>query len=303
MSIWGAGAAVVGAGIGAYGASQSGGDAQGSELPWYIKDPTKAYFSKLSPYKPGGEPRNHGGFWGQYDPKVFQGDRTASAPDWMVQDMRDYRDSGTDPNSAMGLSEQFYKDQVAGDYLGMNSAMQASVVDPAMDASASRFAKMGRSGINPANVQSMNSSAMSALMPFHNQALNRQMDAASALPGFDRMRMDRSSMLGNYQTQQSQNKIDDKMYRHDFKQNRYLNQMQQWQGLLNPNTNPTQTVTQPEGDWLSGALSGGLAGYELYNQYQDTPSNVQYGDRYSAGVGTSGGNGIDALNLSFGAGG
>jgi len=300
MSWVGAGATVLGAGIGAYGASQSGGDAQGSELPWYIKDPTKAYFSKLSPYKPGGEPRNHGGFWGQYDPQAYQGSTLASAGDRYMGAMKDYANSGSDPKSSTGQAEQFYQNQVNGDYLGLSGPMQQAVMDPAIDEVSSRFAKMGRSGLNPSNAQAQLSAGLSSLMPFHNQALNRQMDAASALPGFDDMRMQREGLIGDYRMNQQQGRINDSVRIHDFEQNKWLNSMQAYQGLLNPNTGyaPAQPAQQNP-NYANAAIGGALAGSTLWDQYNSAPSQVSYDDRYSAGVGTTGGNGIDAMNLQF----
>ena len=314
MSWVGAGATVLGAGIGAYGASQSGGDAQGSELPWYINSPTRAYFNRMSPNYPNeGGPRPHGGFLGQYDPKVFKGDTLANASSGYKDAMQAYGQVGYDPNSSTSQAEQFYQDQVAGDYLGMNSAMRQAVMNPAIDEVSSRFAKAGRGGINPNNTQAQLSAGLSSLMPFHNQALNRQMDAASVLPEFDTMRMDRSSVFGDYQMRQQQGEINDAMRIHDFRNNKYLDQMKQWQSLLNPNTGYAPAPpTQQQPDYLSAALGGGLMGNQLYQNYQGGQANPGsgqgvtslFGDTYSDPYGSSPsvGNGINAMFPSYGGG-
>jgi len=286
---WGGVAAGAGALIGGVAAGQAGGEESGYELPWYQNIPTKGYFNQMAPYKPGGEPRNHGGFWGQYDPSVYKGDRTAQMPSWFKDDLKDYANLGAD--SSTGQAEDYYQRQVAGDYLGLSPEMRANVMNPAMQQTQSMFAQAGRSGLNPANIQSINSSGMSALMPYFDRSLDRQMSAAGQLPGFDDRRMDSSQLRAQYMMNQDQGQIDDKMYRHDFRNNKWLDQMQQFQGLLNPSTTPMQTTTAPSGDWMSGAAGGASLGYGVYDAWNNrsTGSNPGSGQGISSMFGSYGG--------------
>jgi len=266
------------------------GQPEGSELPWYVRDPTRAYFNRMSPNYPNqGGPRPHGGFLGQYDPKVYKGDTLANASSGYKDAMQAYGQVGYDPNSSTSQSEAYNQSVLAGDYLGLSDSFRQNVMSPALDAASSRFAKMGRSGLNPANVQSQNSAAMSSLAPFYENERQRMSLAAKELPRFDDMRMDRSSVFGDYQMRQQQGEINDDMRIHDFRNNKYLDQMKQWQSLLNPQTGYAPAPpTQQQPDYLGAALGGGLMGYNFMNNYSS--GGGYQGAAGQGSIGSAGGN-------------
>ena len=298
---WGGVAMGVGSAVGGVAASQSGGGESGGELPSYMQKPNQRYFSQMDVTSPDGR-----GFWQKYDPNAYEGDWQAKMPAWYRQSMKDYRDSGTDPDSGLSQSRAYTESVLNGDYLGLSDPMRQAVVNPALDAVSSRFAKMGRSGINPANVQSQNSAAMSSLMPYFNAERERQTGAAEMMPKYDDWAFQRGQPFADYKLDQRQGNIDQDRY----ESNKWMNKMTAWQSLLNPNTNPQPYSNQPGGDWMSGALGGGLLGGNIASAYQNsgiTPassvpqqdfSNYAYND--SGWLGTGNTNGANAMNLNFG---
>ena len=300
MSYWTAGSAIVGGVSSIYSASQSGGE-EGGELPDYMRDPTRAYFNQQNPLTPDSR-----GFWQKYNPQMYEGNRTAQMPTWLKQDLRDYRDTADDPNSNFGLAQQYTRDQVNGDYLGLNPAMQQAVMNPAMDEMSSRFAKMGRSGMNPNNTQAQLSAGLGALMPYHDNALNRQMTAAAALPGFDTEAMNRQQYAGDAFMAQKQNRINDDIYRQDWQNGgKYLDKMQNWQGLLNPDSSLRTQPGAAGPDYLGAGIGGALMGSQLYNSYQNYQSPYSGASDTGTIMSSSGGvpsdtTGMYDLNYNFG---
>ena len=258
----------IGAVAGAASSYLGGGD-QESEvaMPGWMEDSSRQYYDRLS--QSSTDPNNTG-FWQGYNPQMYEGDLQARMPDWLKGEYKDYMKD--DRN--LDIKEGYMRDTARGKGLGLNPAMQAAVMNPAMDATASRFAAMGRSGMNPANVQSQNTSGMQALMPFHNAALNRQFQAAQGVTDVDDQRMDRAALRGDAVMRDKQGVIDRNRYQNDFASNKYLNRMQNWQGLLGQMGSGgggvgTTSMSQPNGSWLSGAMGGGLLGNELYQNYQN----------------------------------
>ena len=276
FNIWpaviGAAGSIIGGALASRGSSSSSTQ---DMLPW-MEDSSRQFYDRLSDSQnvPGLD-----GFWARYKPQVYEGNRTPQTPSWL---RKDYRQYANDKSGNLGASEDYYESVLAGDYLGLNPAMQQAVMNPALDQVASRFNAAGRSGYNPANIQSQNSAGMAALMPFYNAERGRQGEAAQMLPGIDDARMGRNMMRGEMQMGDRQKRIDDDIYRHDFRNNNWLERMQRFSELINPGTGyGTTTAEQPGGSMLSGALGGGLMGYNL-------AQNWNFGSNPGSGTGNVG---------------
>ena len=299
---WGAVAgAVIGAGASIYSADKQADAQEDAYDQGQIPGERQAqseYFSGL-----GG-----GDFMRQYDPEYFGGQTYSDVPEYYQNAMQDYAASGSDPNSATGLSEQYSKDVLGGDYLGLSPAMQNAVMNPAMDATASRFAQMGRYG-SPASQSGMMQSGMEAMMPFYNAERGRQENAAGRLPGFDDTRFNRFGPLAGSDMGQQQLGIDEEMNRWNFDQNDYLNRMTQFGNLLGVNGGYNPPPGPVAGDPLAAGLGGALAGYSAASGWGSgfgggSTSPYSFGGAggaqptgYNSGVGGTGGS---AYNTSGG---
>ena len=78
-------------------------------------------------------------------------------------------------------SKNYYKDVLAGDYLGLNPAMQQAVMDPAIQQTNNAFNQMGRFG-SQANMENTAQAGMSALMPYYGMERQQMASAAEQLP-------------------------------------------------------------------------------------------------------------------------
>ena len=260
MAWVGIGSAVLGAGASIYGSKQAdkraedAAEAQAGQnnIPGFMQPAMSEYYGGLE----------GNSFMRQYDPEYYGGQTYADVPSYYQNAMQDYAASGSDPNSATGQSQQYNQDTLAGDYLGMSDPMMNAVMNPAMDATASRFAQMGRYG-SPASQSSMMQSGMEAMMPYYNAERGRQDNAASNLPIFDDMAFERFGPLATSDRNQQQLGISEDMSRHDFGQNSYYDRMSAFGNLLGVGSgysNLAQPI-QPKGDALSAGLGGALAGY------------------------------------------
>ncbi len=167
----------------------------------------------------------------------------------------------TQPGGAFGQAQQYFGDVARGNYLGMNPAMQNAVMNPAMDAVASRFESMGRYG-SPASQEQMAEAGMRALMPYYGQERTRQGQAAALLPQLGMQAAQTRMGVGGAREAWQQKGIDEAMQRYNFEQNLPVSRLQTLGGLLTPTGNyNVQTTNANAGvNPLAGALGGASMG-------------------------------------------
>ena len=251
-------APAIGAAAGVASSFLGGGDSS-SEVkpPGYTEDANRQYWDRLAKGQFSGSP----GFWESYNPQMYQGNMVANQSPFTKMALRRM---GGQSNAA---SKNYYKDVLAGDYLGLNPAMQQAVMDPAIQQTNNAFNQMGRFG-SQANMENTAQAGMSALMPYYNAERARMGSAAAALPQLRASQNQQMLQAGQLQDQYKQSKIDEKMYRNDFKNNKWLDRMQQFQGLLGAPINGGTTVSsQPGQNPFQGAFGGGLMGAAFGNAY------------------------------------
>lgn len=201
-------------------------------------------------------------FGQNYDPQFFPGQTYADQSPYSAGAIEGMGSFSSAP------SQDYYQSVMQGDYLGLNPAMQAAVMDPAMDASAGRFEVMGRYG-SPSSQVAMAKAGMESLMPYYDSERRRQGQAAAALPMMRQSELQTQLGGGQLAEQYAQRPISEDMARWNFEQQAPYNNIQAWGSALNPllgaNLGSTQTQTTPGGSSLAGGIGGALSGAQLGN--------------------------------------
>jgi hypothetical protein len=219
-----------------------GGPAEAPKMPGYAKEALKPYAGQLQD------------FGQNYDPQFFGGQTYAGQDPYTSQGIQGLGNLDT------GMSQDYMQNTLQGDYLGLNPAMSAAVMDPAMDASAGRFNMMGRYG-SPASQTGMMKAGMQAAMPYYNQERGRQQQAAMMLPGLQQQQAQSQLMAGGMNEAWGQKDIDEQMARWNFEQNQPYDIMQKWSSLYGPIATAGMVGGSPaEGSPLAGAAGGALMG-------------------------------------------
>ena len=251
-------APAIGAAAGLASSYLGGGD-QESEYkpPGYTEDANRQYWDRLAKSQYGGSP----GFWDSYNPQQYQGNMVARQSPFTkmaLQRMGNFNNN---------RSQNYYKDVLAGDYLGLNPAMQGAVMNPAIEGTNAAFNQMGRFG-SQANMENTAEAGMRSLMPYYNAERARMGQAAEALPQAQAFQNQQMLQAGGQQDAYKQSKINEKMARQDFKNNKWLSRMQAYQGLLGaPIQGGTQVNSGMQQNPIQGALGGALMGGAIGNAW------------------------------------
>jgi hypothetical protein len=219
-----------------------GGGAEAPKIPGYVNKATKPYAQEL------------GAFNQQYDPEFYGGQMTAGMDPFTQQGAQGMGNFNTQG------SQDYLQQSMQGNFLGLSPEMRSAVMDPAMDASAGRFASMGRYG-SPASQQAMAQAGMQAAMPYYNQERDRQQQSAMQLPAMQQMQNQQQLMGGQINEGYAQNQINEDMSRFNFEQNKPYDIMQKWASLYGPLSQAGAVGGGvPGGSDLAGGLGGVLTG-------------------------------------------
>ena len=176
---------------------------------------------------------------------------------------------------AADVFSQFASTPQTNQYL---SDIRSGITSDVLSNIQTQFGGMGRTGTSPGAQQAAARGVTQAYAPIAaqigNQERNRQLQAASALPGIqagmDARRMGAISSLGQVGTAYedlARRQLQDQISRFQFGQQAPMQALQDYAGLITPIASglPAQTSTGPDRNRLLGGLGGALGGAQIAN--------------------------------------
>ncbi len=252
MAFWAAAAPVIGAALGGLAGRGSTPDQPG--MPSWVEDRARQYAGRIDP-RVFGDNYNPGFYGGVVNQSPF----TKMA----IQRMGNFSNQP---------SQDYWSSVMQGDYLGGGSeGFQNAVMNPAIQGTNATFNQLGRFG-SQANMENTSEAAARAYAPFYNAERERMGMAAQMLPQLQAGEIAQQLQGGQLRDQFRQQRRDMRGERRAWNDpsNTTMRQHRATSELLQPLLGIQPTIQGQSGNPWMGALSGGLMGASIGNQFNQT---------------------------------